>query len=40
MKVGAKFLPDLVILSILFSDVSLDFHNSTQVVSLKYLMYF
>ena len=39
-KVGAKMLPDLVIFSIFSSDISLDFHDSVRVVSLKYLIYF
>ena len=38
-KVGAKFLSDLVIFSIISSDISLDFHDSIQVVPLKYLIY-
>ena len=39
-KVGAKFLSDLVISSIFSSDISLDFHESIQVVPIKYLMCF
>ena len=39
-KVGAKLLSDLVKFSILSSDISLDFHDSIQVVPVKYLMYF
>ena len=39
-KVGAKLLSDLVIFSILFSDVPLDFHDSIQVVPIKNLLYF
>ena len=35
----AKLLPDLVIFSILSSDVPLDFHNLIRIVPLKYLMY-
>ena len=38
-KVGAKFLSDLVIFSIISSDISLDFHDLIQVVPLKYLIY-
>ena len=38
-KVGAKLLSDLVIVSILSSDIPLDFHNSIRVVPLKYVMY-
>ena len=40
IKVGAKLLSDLVIFSIFFSGIPLDFHESIQVLSLKYLMYF
>ena len=39
-KVGEKLLSDLVILSILSSDIPLGFHYSIWVVSLNYLMYF
>ena len=39
-NVGAKFLSYLAIFSIFSSDIPLDFHDSTQVVPLKYLMYF
>ena len=39
-KVGTKFLSDLVIFSILYSDIQLDFHDSIWVVPLKHLMYF
>ena len=39
-KVGARLLSDLVIVSILSSDILLGFQDSIQVVSLKYLMYF
>ena len=39
-KVGAKLLSDLVIFSICFCDIALDFHESVWVVPLKYLMYF
>ena len=35
-----KLLFDLVILWMLSSDVTLDFHDSVRVVPLKYLMYF
>ena len=38
-KVDAKLLPDLVILSILYSNIPLDFQDSIQVVALKYLIY-
>ena len=37
-KVGAKLLSDLVMFSILSSDIPLDFHDSAQVVSLKYFL--
>ena len=39
-KVGARLLSDLVIVSILSSDILLGFQDSIQVVSLKYWMYF
>ena len=39
-KVGGRLLSDLVIVSILSSDILLGFQDSIQVVSLKYLMYF
>ena len=39
-KVGAKLQSNLVIFSMLSSDIPLYFHNSIRVVSLKYLMYF
>ena len=39
-KVGAKLLSDLVIFSILSSDIPLDLHDSIWVVLAKYLMYF
>ena len=39
-KVGAKFLFDLVIFSILSSYIPLDFHDSIWEVPLKYWMYF
>ena len=39
-KVGAKFLPDLVIFSMFSSDIPLDFQESIRVVPLKYLMHF
>ena len=38
-KVVTKFLSDLVIFSIISSDISLDFHDLIQVVPLKYLIY-
>ena len=38
-KVGAKLLLDLVIFSILASDISLDFHKLIGVVQVEYLMY-
>ena len=37
-KVGIKLLNGLVIFSILSSDIPLDFHDSIQVVPLKYLI--
>ena len=40
IKVAAKLLPDIFMFSILSSDISLDFHNSTWVVPLKELRYF
>ena len=39
-KVSAKLLYDLVIFSIIFSDIPIDFHELILVVPLKYLMYF
>ena len=39
-KNEAKLLSDLVIFSIFSFDIPLDFHQSIQVVPLKYLMYF
>ena len=39
-KVGAKLMPDLVIFSILSSDIPLDLHETIQVVLLKCLIYF
>ena len=39
-KVGAKLLSDLVIFSILYFDIPLDFHDLIGVAQLKYLMYF
>ena len=39
-KVGAKLLSDLVTLSILSSDIPLDFYDSIWVVPAKYLLYF
>ena len=39
-KSGAKLLSDLGIFSIFSSEIPLDFHDSIQVVLLKYLMYF
>ena len=39
-KVWAKLLSDLVIFSILSSEIPLDFHRSIRVVPLKYLMSF
>ena len=39
-KVAANLLSDLVMFSTLISDIPLDFHDSTRVVLLKYLMYF
>ena len=40
IKVGEKLLSDLVIFSVFSYDIPLDFHESTGVVPLKYLMYF
>ena len=37
--IAAKLLSDLVIFSILSSEILLDFCNSIRVVPLKYLMY-
>ena len=39
-KVSAKLLYDLVIFSIFSSDIPLNFHESIQLVLLKYLIYF
>ena len=39
-KVGANLLSDLIIFSIFLSDIALDFHESIQLVPLKYWMYF
>ena len=39
-KVGTKLLSDLVMFSRLPSDIPLGLHDSTQVVPVKYLMYF
>ena len=39
-KVDANLLSDLVIFSIFYSDITLDFHEPIQLVLLKYLMYF
>ena len=39
-NVGAKLLPDLVMILTFSSDISLDFHKSIRIVPLKYLMYF
>ena len=39
-KVVAKLLTDLVIFSILSSEIPLDFHDSIRVLPLKYLTYF
>ena len=36
-KVGAKRLPDLVLCSIFFSEIPLDFQ---ELIPLKYFMYF
>ena len=38
IKIGAKLLSDLVIFSILSSEILLDLHESILVVPLKYLM--
>ena len=39
-KVRAKLLSDLVMFSMLSSELPLAFHDSTRVVTLKYLMYY
>ena len=39
-KVGAILLSDLVIFSIISSNIPLDFYNLIRVVPVKYLMYF
>ena len=39
-EVGAKLLSDLVICSILSSDIPLNFHDAIQVVPAKYLIHF
>ena len=39
-KVGAKLLSNLVIFLIFSSDIPIDFHESIQVLALKYLMHF
>ena len=39
-ELGAKLPSDLVILSILSSDIPLDLHDSVQVVPLTYLIHF
>ena len=39
-KFGARLLSDLVILSILFFDIPLDFQESIRVVAPKCLIYF
>ena len=39
-KVGAKFMSDLAIFSTFSFGIPLDFHESIQVVPVKYLMYF
>ena len=39
-KFGISLLSDLVVFSIFFSYIPLVFHESTQLMSLKYLMYF
>ena len=36
----AKLLSDLVIFSVFYVELPLDFHESVQVETLKYLMYF
>ena len=40
LKVGVKVLYDLAICSIFFTEIPLNFHDSIQVVPLKYSMYF
>ena len=39
-KVVAKLLTNLVIFLIFFSDIPINFHESIQVLALKYLMDF
>ena len=39
-KDDAKLLSDLLIFSILSSDIPLNFHDLIQLVPIKYLMYF
>ena len=39
-KSWSKLLSDLVIFSILSSDIPLDIHNSIRIVPAKYLKYF
>ena len=39
-KVGAKLMSDLAIFSSFSSNIPLDFHDSTRVMLVKYLMYF
>ena len=39
-KAGAKLLSDLIIFSIVSSQITLDFHESIRIVPLGYLMYF
>ena len=39
-KIGAKLLPDLVIFSILSSDIQLDFRDLIWVVPVKHLVHF
>ena len=39
-KVVTKLLSDLVIFSILSSEIPLNFHKPIWIVALKYLMYF
>ena len=39
-KFGAKLLSDLVIFSILSTEIPLAFHDSIPVVLVKFLMYF
>ena len=39
-KVGVKLLSDLVIFSVISSDILSDFHEQIWIIPWKYLMYF